>query len=134
MRFAIVVHKDRGSSYGVTVPDLPGCFSGADSLDDAFVSAQEAILLHLEGLLADGEPLPQATPLQEHVGNEDYAGGFWGFVDVDLAEIPEDIAVRVNITVPSRILAKIDRQAKREGDTRSAFLVKSAEEHIGRAS
>ena len=132
MRFAIVVHKDKGSSYGVTVPDLPGCFSGADSLDDAFVSVQEAILLHLEGLLADGEPLPQAKPIQEHIGNEEYADGFWGFVDVDLAEIPEDVAVRVNITVPSRVLARIDRQAKQEGETRSAFLVKSAVEHIGR--
>ena len=134
MRFAIVVHKDEGSSYGVTVPDLPGCFSGADSLDDAFMSVQEAVLLHLEGLLADGEPLPQATSILEHVGNEDYAGGIWGFVDIDVAEIPEDVAVRVNITVPSRVLAKIDRQAKREGETRSAFLVKSAVEHIGRAS
>ena len=50
MRFAIVLHKDEGNSYGVTVPDLPGCFSGADTLDDAFVAAQEAVLLHLEGM------------------------------------------------------------------------------------
>ena len=130
MRFAIVVHKDEGSIYGVTVPDLPGCFSGGDTLDDAFVAAQEAILLHLEGMLADGEPLPRTKPIQTHVANEDYRGGVWGFVDVDLSDIP-DKAVRVNITVPSRILATIDEHAKREGETRSGFLAKAAAERIG---
>ena len=87
MRFAIVLHKDEGSSYGVTVPDLPSCFSGADTQDDAFAAAQEAILLHLEGMLADGEPLPRTNPIQCHIANEDYRDGIWGFVDVDLADI-----------------------------------------------
>ena len=130
MRFSIVVHKDEGSSYGVTVPDLPGCFSGADTLDDAFLSVREAILLHLEGMLAGGEPLPQTKPIQAHRAQEDYGDGIWGLVDVDMAGIP-DKAVRVNITVPSRLLATIDKQARREGETRSGFLAKAASEHIG---
>ena len=130
MRFAIVIHKDEGSSYGVTVPDLPGCFSGADTLDGAFVSAQEAILLHLEGMLADGEAFPDAKPIEEHTSNENYQDGIWGFVNVDMASVP-DKAVRVNITVPSRMLAAIDKWAEREGETRSGFLTKSALEHIG---
>ncbi len=133
MRFAIVIHKEVGSSYGVTVPDLPGCFSGADTLDGAFVSAQEAILLHLEGMLADGEALPRTKPIEEHISNENYQDGIWGFVDVDMASVP-DKAVRVNITVPSRVLAAIDKWAEREGETRSGFLTKSALEHIGTVS
>ena len=87
MRFAIVVHKDEGSSYGVTVPDMPGCFSAADTLADAFVAAQEAVLLPLEGMSADGELLPSTKPIQVHIANEDYRDGIWGFVDVDLADI-----------------------------------------------
>ncbi len=130
MRFAIVVHKDEGSSYGVTVPDLPGCFSGADTLDDAFVAAQEAVLLHLEGMLVDGEMLPQIKPIQVHTANEDYRDGAWGFVDIDLASIPGK-AVQVNITVPSRVLTTINAWAKRESETRSGFLAKAALEHIG---
>ena len=43
MRFPIVIHKDETSAYGVTVPDLPGCFSAGDTPEDAIVSAQEAI-------------------------------------------------------------------------------------------
>ena len=133
MRFAIVIHKDEGSRYGVTVPDLPGCFSGADTLDAAFVSDREAILLHLEGMLADGEALPRVKPIEEHTSDGEFQDGIWGFVDVDVASLP-DKAVRVNITVPSRMLAAIDKWAEREGETRSGFLTKSALEHIGAVS
>ena len=133
MRFPIVIHKDKASSYGVSVPDLPGCFSGGDTLDDAFCSVQEAILGHIEVMLMDGEPLPKVKPLQEHQANEDYRDGIWGFVDVDLADIP-DKAVRVNITVASRMLASIDAWAKREGESRSGFLTKAALKYIGAKS
>jgi len=37
MRIIVVLHTDDGQRFGVTVPDLPGCFSGGDSLDDALV-------------------------------------------------------------------------------------------------
>ena len=56
MRYPIVIHKDPDSDYGVTVPDLPGCFSGGDTMDEAIDMAHEAILGHIEGLLMDGEP------------------------------------------------------------------------------
>jgi len=37
MKIIVVLHTDDGQGFGVTVPDLPGCFSGCDSLDDALV-------------------------------------------------------------------------------------------------
>ena len=129
MRFAVVVHKDNGSSYGVTVPDLPGCISGGDTLDEAFASVQEAILLRLEGILASGGPLPETHSIEKHQANEDFQGGIWGLIDVDLADIP-DKAARVNITVPSRMLAVIDTWAKREGESRSGFILRAALEYI----
>ena len=43
MKFIVVLHTDDGQRFGVTVPDLPGCFSGGDSLDDALCSVREAI-------------------------------------------------------------------------------------------
>ena len=130
MRFAVVVHKEKGSSYGVTVPDLPGCFSGGDTLDEAITNVQEAILLHLEGMLDAGEPIPKLTPLQTHVSCEDYAGGVWALVEADLADVP-DKAIRVNITVPSRMLTAIDAHAQQEGETRSGFLTRVALQYIG---
>ena len=55
MRYPVVVHKDPHSDYGVTVPDLPGCFSAGETLDEALQEVVEAIEAHLEGLLLDGE-------------------------------------------------------------------------------
>ena len=129
VRFAIVVHHDDDTSYGVAVPDLPGCFSGGRTPEEAFANVQEAILLHLEGMMADREPLPEPKTIEAHLHNEDYRGGIWGLVDVDLNAIP-DKAVRVNITVPSRLLASIDQWASQESESRSAFLTKAAIEHI----
>lgn len=84
MLYAIVIHHDEGSSYGVSIPDLPGCFSGGEMMEEAFSNAREAILLHLEGIMAHGgfPPLPQ--PVEAHINNEHYQGGVWGIVDVDL--------------------------------------------------
>ena len=129
MRFAIVIHHDDGTGYGVAVPDLPGCFSGGRTAEEAFANAHEAILLHLEGMMADGESIPEPMPIETHLDNEDYRGGIWGLVDVDPDAIP-DKAVRVNVTVPSRLLATIDRWANQESESRSGFLAKAALERI----
>ena len=57
MQFPVVLHKDAASGYGVTVPDLPGCFSAGDTPEEAIASAHEAVACHVEGLLMDGEPI-----------------------------------------------------------------------------
>ncbi|NEX22582.1 hypothetical protein G3480_20115, partial [Thiorhodococcus mannitoliphagus] len=48
MRFALALHTDDGMAYGVTVPDLPGCFSAGETLDRAIENAYEAIDAHVE--------------------------------------------------------------------------------------
>jgi predicted RNase H-like HicB family nuclease len=58
MRFPVVLHSDDGVRFGVTVPDLPGCFSSGDTFDEALESVQEAIDLHLECMAEDEEELP----------------------------------------------------------------------------
>ena len=45
MRYPVVVHKDPNSDYGVTVPDLPGCFSAGETMDEAL---QESFGIGLE--------------------------------------------------------------------------------------
>jgi predicted RNase H-like HicB family nuclease len=80
MRFPVVIHKDPDSDYGVTVPDLPGCFSAGESLDDALAQAVEAIELHLEGMLLDKEPLPRLQRIEVHQQNPDYREGIWGYI------------------------------------------------------
>jgi len=84
MQFPIVLHTDDGTHYGVTVPDLPGCFSGGEGVDDAMASVREAIDLHLQGLLEDGGGIPSPGNIARHQHNPDFAGGIWALVDVEL--------------------------------------------------
>jgi predicted RNase H-like HicB family nuclease len=131
MRYPVVIHKDKSSDYGVTVPDLPGCFSAGDTLEDALTQAVEAIECHLEGLLLDGDEIPPAQSVETHRKNRDYAGGTWALVSVDLSRLASK-AKRINITLPERVLALVDEQAKREGESRSGLLARAALDYIGR--
>ncbi|MDE2767682.1 MAG: type II toxin-antitoxin system HicB family antitoxin [Chloroflexota bacterium] len=125
MQFPIVIHKDETSSYGVTVPDLPGCFSGGDSFEDAASSAHEAVACHIEGLLMDGESIRELRPIELHQGNRDFDNGVWALIDVDISKLSSK-TVRVNITIPSRVLAIIDEAAARERESRSGLLMRAA--------
>lgn len=125
MQFPIVIHKDETSSYGVTVPDLPGCFSGGDSFEDAVSSTHEAVSCHIEGLLMDGESIPELRPIELHQGNRDFDKGVWALIDVDISKLSSK-TVRVNITMPSRVLAIIDEAAARERESRSGLLMRAA--------
>ena len=58
MKYAIVIHKDPDSDYGVTIPDLQGCFSAGETIEEAIEMAQEAAECHIEGMLMDSDPIP----------------------------------------------------------------------------
>ncbi len=121
MRYPIVIHHDEGSSYGVTVPDLPGCFSAGETIEEALDLASEAIVGHIETLLMEGQPVPEQRPLEIHQADAAYADGIWALVEVDLAKLSGK-AVRINVTMPARVLAIADEVAAREGESRSGLL------------
>ncbi len=66
MRYVIVIAKGP-TSYGASIPDLPGCVAAGETLEEAKVLIQEAIALHLEGLRAEGMPIPEPTTLCDYV-------------------------------------------------------------------
>lgn len=43
-----LVHQDAESAYGVQFPDLPGCYSAADELDNLIENATQALTLYFE--------------------------------------------------------------------------------------
>ncbi|HUU10760.1 MAG TPA: type II toxin-antitoxin system HicB family antitoxin [Phycisphaerae bacterium] len=133
MNYPVVIHKDADSDYGVTVPDLPGCFSAGGTMDEALAMAREAIELHLEGLIEDGQPVPAAGRIEDYRTRREYRGGTWAVVTVDPADLRVK-AKRVNITMPERILDAVDRFAEAENETRSGLLVKAATDYMARAS
>ncbi|MDP9087124.1 MAG: type II toxin-antitoxin system HicB family antitoxin [Pseudomonadota bacterium] len=73
---------DAEYAYGVAVPDLPVCFSAGVTLDEAFTNSREAILLHLEGLLDDGQPFPKPSTIEQLRGKRSYRGRIWAIVDI----------------------------------------------------
>jgi predicted RNase H-like HicB family nuclease len=125
MRYPVVLHTDDGVRFGVTVPDLPGCFSSGDTFDQALDCVLEAIDLHLEGLVEAGGELPAPRSIAEHRSNPDFADGVWAAVTVDVSRF-DGRAEKINITLPRRLLAKIDDYVRLHGATRSGFLADAA--------
>ena len=129
MRYPVVIHKEPDSDYGVTVPDVPGCFSAGETLDEALLQAAEAIECHLEGLLLDGEPIPLPRTLEVHQSNPDCAGGVWALVTVDIPKVSGKTR-RVNVTLPERVLRLMDKYASEHGESRSGLIAQAAIEYI----
>jgi predicted RNase H-like HicB family nuclease len=131
MRYPVVLHKDLDTAYGITVPDLPGCFSAGDTVDESLNNAVEAIECYVESLLLDGEEIPMPTSIDRYLHQTDFAGGTWALVEVDLSKLSGKVR-RVNITIPERILDRIDRFANSRGESRSGFLAAAALEYLAR--
>ena len=66
MRYAIVIEKADGN-YSAYVPDLPGCVATGDTVAAVEGEIREAIRFHIEGLKADGLPVPAPTSIADYV-------------------------------------------------------------------
>ena len=66
MRFAIVIEK-AGGNYSAYVPDLPGCIATGDTVEEVEREISDAIRFHIDGLRADGLPVPQPTTIADYV-------------------------------------------------------------------
>ena len=130
MRFALALHSDDGVKYGVTVPDLPGCFSAGDTFDEALEMAREAIDAHCELLAEKGLDIPSPRLLALHQADPNLAGAVWVVIEVDVEQYLGR-AEKINITVPARLLRRIDDYAKRHGESRSGFLTRAAVQAMG---
>jgi len=125
--FIGLIHKDPDSDYGVSFPDFPGVATAGTDLDDARRMAEEALAFHVEGMIEDGEAIPEPSSLEAIMsdpGNSDAVA-----VLIPL-RIPAKKAVRVNITLAEDLLRAIDAHAEAHGLTRSGFLARAAEQQM----
>jgi predicted RNase H-like HicB family nuclease len=130
MKFPVAIHKDAGSSYGVTVPDFPGCTSAGETVVVALTNTLEAIEGWVETSIEAGDKVTfEPSDIESLRENPDYEGAFWALVDVDPAKFDER-QERVNISLPRYLLAQIDEYAEKHRETRSGFLVRVALETI----
>ncbi len=130
MRYPIAIESgNETSAFGVVVPDLPGCFSAGDTLDEALTATEEAAAAWIDAALDGGEAIPAPSSLEAILQNPDYAGWSFGVITVDPALL-DDTIERVNITLPRRVLKRLDAMAKAAGESRSGFIAKLALEEI----
>ncbi|HYE34639.1 type II toxin-antitoxin system HicB family antitoxin [Methylocaldum sp.] len=125
MRYPIAIEPgDDTHAFGVVAPDLPGCFSAGDSLDEALANAEDAILGWMEAMLDQGGEIPKPSTLSElREVHPEYRDWVWAVVTVDPAAL-DDSVERVNITLPRRVLHRLDARAKAAGESRSGFIAK----------
>lgn len=126
MHYPIAIESGSDShAYGVVVPDLPGCFSAGDTLEEALDNAKEAIELWLEVAIDEGEAIPEPRPLAELQRKREFKSWIWAVVPVDIAAL-SDKTERINITLPARVLRRIDQAAKAAGESRSGYIARRA--------
>jgi predicted RNase H-like HicB family nuclease len=125
-----LIHKEADSDFGVSFPDFPGLATAGTTLDDARAMAEEALAFHIEGLVADGDAIPEPASLEEVMTAPENRDSVAILVTVKI-EAPK--AVRVNITLPQDVLERIDRYAEAHGFTRSGFIARAAKKELGTA-
>lgn len=125
-----LIHEEAGS-FGISFPDFPGCISTADTLDEAVQRGAQALAFHIEGMIGDGEAIPQPRSLAVLKADADFADDF---ADAVVAAVPVELpgkAVRVNITFDEHLLQAVDRAAAAIGATRSGYLAEAAKVKLG---
>jgi predicted RNase H-like HicB family nuclease len=122
-----LIHKEANSDFGVSFPDFPGVVTAGKSLDDARAMAEEALALHIEGMLADGEVVQEPSSLEDVMANPENRDGVAILVS---SKTDNRKAVRVNVTFSEDILEQIDQYAEAHGFTRSGFLTRAAKREM----
>jgi predicted RNase H-like HicB family nuclease len=122
IQYIAYLHKDKGSDYGVSFPDFPGCISAGATLEEARRMAAEALALHIQGMREDGKPIPEPSSLDELRGDPAMKGAIAFLTEVK----PPERTVRINITARESQIAEIDRRARGVGLTRSSYVVQKA--------
>lgn len=130
MYYSVAVEKgDENNAFGVTVPDIPGCFSAGDTFEEALQNVKEAIAGHLELLAEAGEDIPLASNASKFIDLKEYQCYIWAVVDIDVSRYLGK-SEKINVTLPSRLIHMIDDKVKSDSrfKSRSAFLAAGAEQ------
>jgi predicted RNase H-like HicB family nuclease len=121
MEYIAYLHKDRKSDFGVSFPDFPGCITAGKTLEESRRNAEEALALHITGMMEDGERIPEPSTLDDIADDPAIKDAVAILVNVD-----SEKRVRVNITARESQIERIDRLADEAGMTRSAYFVQAA--------
>jgi predicted RNase H-like HicB family nuclease len=121
--FIALIHKEADSDFGVSFPDFPGCVSAGSTLEEARRMAEEALALHIHGMIEDGDEIPVPSDLDVIMTDEDNRDGVAILIK---GPAREPKTIRFNVSMTDLLLEDIDRTAKARGMNRSEFLAEGA--------
>jgi predicted RNase H-like HicB family nuclease len=117
--YIALLRMEPDTDYAVEVPDFLGCVSAGKDLEEAQAMAEEALELHLEGMIADGDPLPATSGLEEILADPENRQTIAPLVTVP-AQPTE--TVHLDLALPETTLREVEARASSRGLIRSAFL------------
>ena len=123
MDYIAYLHKERKSNFGVSFPDFPGCVTAGKTLEETRRMAAEALSFHIEGMVEDGEDIPEPSTLDDLANDPAVKDAVAFLVHIEPAT---GKTLRINITAREHQVEEIDQRAKRAGMTRSAYMVHSS--------
>ncbi len=88
MKYAAAVEPGtERTAWGAVLPDLPGCFSAGDTLEEALIRAKEAAQDWISEAKKEGEPVPEPSAVEDLLGTGEFEGWQWAWVDVDTSRV-----------------------------------------------
>lgn len=120
-QYVALIHKDVSSDFSVSFPDFPGCVTAGQTLEQARLMAEEALALHIEGMVEDNETIPLPSSLDEIMKVRESKDAVAFLVDAKITER----AIRINVSIPEKELKAIDAYAQSRGLSRSGLLLKA---------
>ncbi|MEJ8546617.1 type II toxin-antitoxin system HicB family antitoxin [Brevibacillus borstelensis] len=129
--YPAVFDPNENGGYTVTFPDLPGCVTEGDNLDDALLMAAEAMALHLYGMERDGDPIPAASKVGDHLIPDDAEpSAFVTLIQARTEPIRDELqnrAVKKTLTIPQWL----NEEAEEAGINFSQLLQYAIKEKLG---
>lgn len=131
MRYIAFIHKDPGTAYGVSFPDMPGCFSAGATIDEAVRNAVEALSGHVRILEQDGDAVPMPRDFDAIMTDPALAEDRESAMTTVVPLVRDrGSTARINVSFDLGLLEAIDAAARERKQTRSAFLASAARREI----
>ncbi len=122
-QYIALLHKTERKGYGVSFPDFPGCVTVGRTVEDALREGAEVLAFHVDGMREDGIKIPKPRTLEAiREAKQDWVEMEDAIVATVPLLPPQGRALRVQVTMDERLLARIDAVTK----NRSAFLAWAA--------
>jgi predicted RNase H-like HicB family nuclease len=131
--YVAVIEKEAESAFGVWFPDVEGCFSAGETVEEAVANAAAALRQHVEAVESAGRRVPAARVIDDVLFDEDVTASVESGAVLFAVPLLADAGrtVRINISLDKALVDRIDAAAAARGLTRSAFLAQAAREKIG---